>query len=195
MKKNFSIIFLTLLLLAIFPGVRLSAQCYSRPGHFRSKPRSPDPHVLLRLLNKTGYHLDVNVKNVSSVSASTIKLTVYNPDRNKVIHETELSQSLAPHEETTIPVSFKMPGDVSYKDHGICHVNYELLNENNQSIQPASFSDSGRFTICKVEHTFDPHPTYSLWITSAKDFLLAKSIWKELKERVWNGEGLIYFSD
>ncbi|MCP4154748.1 MAG: hypothetical protein GY757_43910, partial [bacterium] len=119
--------------------------------------------------------LDVNVKNISMVSASKIKLTVYHPDRNTVVYETEHNGVLSPQSQLTIPVNFKISRHLNMADHGIYNVVYELLDDNNQPVQPKSFSDSGRFAIYKVTNTYNPHPTYSIWITSAKDFYY----WKE----------------
>ncbi len=77
--------------------------------------------------------LNVNVGNYSEFPAAKARLVVYTPDRNIVLHEVEQNISLNPGEETLIPVNFTLPG-VSKDDYGICHVDYELYDSENNLI-------------------------------------------------------------
>jgi hypothetical protein len=51
---------------------------------------------------------EVNIKNKSEVPAAKVKLIAYNPDRDKVLYETEQAIGLNPSQETIISLAFAL---------------------------------------------------------------------------------------
>ncbi|HLP46031.1 MAG TPA: hypothetical protein VK469_08795, partial [Candidatus Kapabacteria bacterium] len=96
-------------------------------------------------------NLNVEIKNITQTEtpASRVKLVVTTPDRKTIIYRTESSVNLYMGESTIIPIKFTLP-ELQTKDYGICHVDYQLYDAENNLIQLPTESDSGRFSIYKI---------------------------------------------
>ena len=92
-----------------------------------------------------------SLKNITQTEtpASQAKLVAYTPDRKTILYRTESNVNLNINESTTIPISFTLP-ELQPKDYGICHVDYELYDAENNLIQLPTESDGGRFSIYKI---------------------------------------------
>ncbi|HLP46035.1 MAG TPA: hypothetical protein VK469_08815, partial [Candidatus Kapabacteria bacterium] len=118
---------------------------------FAKNPHLPIPMFDLANNPKPAINLNVEFKNntQNETPASKAKLMVYTPDRNILLHELEVPVSLNQGESTQIAVNFTLP-ELQTKDYGICHVDYELYDAENNLIQSPTESDSGRFSIYKI---------------------------------------------
>jgi hypothetical protein len=98
-----------------------------------------NPHLPILMFNLASnptpsINLNVELKNNTESAASKAKLMVYTPDRNILLHEMEVPVSLNQGETTQIAINFTLP-ELEPKDYGICHVDYELYNSEDQIIQ------------------------------------------------------------
>jgi len=93
--------------------------------------------------------LNVQLKNNTEYIASKAKLMAYTPDRNILLHVLEAPVSLNQGESAQIPISFTLP-ELQTRYYGICHVDYELYNAENEIIQLPTESHSGRFSVYKI---------------------------------------------
>ncbi len=114
-------------------------------------------------------NLTVKIKNTSMEQASMAFIKVYNPDRSRVLYETQQNIALAPDQEMEIPLQLILPTMTSL-EMGICHTDYELYNLDGVPVQLLTESIAGRFAIYKVSKSFTPSTGYSVWITTKKDF-------------------------
>jgi hypothetical protein len=106
----------------------------------------------------------VEVKNNNETAVSKTKLMVYTPDRTILHHEMVVAANLNPGESTLITVNFILP-DLQPKDYGICHMDYELYNSENELIQLPTESDSGRFSIYKIITPVTIKDGFYQWVT------------------------------
>ncbi|MCI0472596.1 MAG: hypothetical protein L0Y76_03335, partial [Ignavibacteria bacterium] len=96
--------------------------------------------------------------------ASKAKLLVYSPDRSILLHQLEAPLSLNPGESTQTAINFTLPA-LSTTGYGICHVDYELYNAENEIIQLPTESDSGRFSIYKIITPVTIKDAVYMWVT------------------------------
>jgi hypothetical protein len=131
---------------------------------FAKNPHLPIPMVNLEENPTPTINLNVLVENNTKFTASKAILKVYTPDRTTLLHEIEAPVSLNPCESTQIPISFTLP-ELQSKDYGICHVDYELYNAENELIQLPTESDSGRFSIYKIITPVTIKDAVYMWVT------------------------------
>ncbi|MGD2092848.1 MAG: CARDB domain-containing protein, partial [Candidatus Aminicenantes bacterium] len=112
---------------------------------------------------------EVNIKNNSEVPAAKVKIIAYNPDRNKVLYETEQSIGPEPSQETIIPLAFTLNITSFQSGYGICHLDYILYDNENNIVQMAAESDGGRFAVYRKEQVHIPTGELDVWITSSKE--------------------------
>ena len=116
---------------------------------FAKNPKLPIPMFDLEQNPTPSINLNVEIKNITETPASKAKLMVYTPNRDILLHVIEAPVSLNPGESTQIPLSFTLP-ELQTRYYGICHVDYELYNAENELIQLPTESDGGRFSIYKI---------------------------------------------
>ncbi|HLP48968.1 MAG TPA: hypothetical protein VK469_23710, partial [Candidatus Kapabacteria bacterium] len=116
---------------------------------FAKNPRLPIPMYDLASNPTPLINLNVELKNNTEFPSSKAKLMVYTPDRNILLHELEAPVNLNQKESTQIAVNFTLP-ELQTKDYGICHVDYQLYDAENNLTQLPTESDSGRFSIYKI---------------------------------------------
>ncbi len=131
---------------------------------FAKNPHLPIPMYNLEENPTPAINLNVQVENNTEFTAAKAKLMVYTPDRNILLYSLEASASLNPGESTLIPISFNLP-ELQTKDYGICHVDYELYNAENEIIQLPTESDSGRFSIYKIITPVTIKEGVYMWVT------------------------------
>jgi len=131
---------------------------------FAKNPRLPIPMYNLEENPTPVINLNVQVKNNTEFTASKAILKVYSPDRATLLHELEAPVSLNQGESTQIAINFTLP-EVQTKDYGICHVDYELYNAENEIIQLPTESDSGRFSIYKIITPVTIKDAVYMWVT------------------------------
>ncbi len=131
---------------------------------FAKNPKLPIPMFDLAQNPTPSINLNVEIKNNTETPASKTKLMVYTPDRKTVIYETESGVSLNAGESATISVNFTLPA-LQTKDYGICHVDYELYNTENELIQLPTKGDSGRFSIYKITTPVTIKDGVYQWVT------------------------------
>jgi hypothetical protein len=111
---------------------------------FAKNPNLPIPIYDLNENFNPSISLNVTIKNNAETLVSKAILKAYTPDRNRVLYTIEQAVSLAPGEKVETPVQFTLPG-LSGTEYGICHVDYELYDSENNLVQIPTESDSGRF--------------------------------------------------
>ena len=90
--------------------------------------------------------IDLQVKNVTDLPASQVKLVLMSPSRDRVIAEQTVSQSIAASATGEVPFSHAFPADAEL---GIYHVDYELLDDAGVTVQPIAEEDTGRIVVAK----------------------------------------------
>ncbi|MCP4148843.1 MAG: hypothetical protein GY757_13940, partial [bacterium] len=136
---------------------------------FAKNPDLPIPMINLAGNPTPVVELDVKITNNTETQASKVKLTVYSPNRQIVLHEEDQNISLDQNQNTAVPINFTLPS-LGHTAYGICHVYYELYDSDDQLLQWRTESDSGRFALYRILKTYHPNPRYSAWVTAAKDF-------------------------
>ncbi|HLP49222.1 MAG TPA: hypothetical protein VK469_24995, partial [Candidatus Kapabacteria bacterium] len=116
---------------------------------FAKNPHLPIPMFDLAQNPTPTINLNVEVKNNTEFAASKAKLMVYTPDRNVLLHGVEAPVNLNQGETTQAAINFNLP-ELQPQDYGICHVDYELYDAENELIQLSTESDGGRFSIYKI---------------------------------------------
>jgi len=112
---------------------------------------------------------EVNIKNNSEIPAAKVKLIAFNPDRDKVLYETEQAISLEPSQETIISLAFALNSTSFQYGYGICHLDYILYDNENNIVQMTTESDGGRFAVYQKEQVHTPTGDFDIWITSSKE--------------------------
>ncbi|MCP5105302.1 MAG: hypothetical protein GY950_18080 [bacterium] len=133
---------------------------------FAKKPDLPIPMHNIAENGTPAIQLNVNVENSTEETTSKVILKVYTPDRKQVIFETTASTALNPGDESAVPVDFTLP---VVNEYGIYHTDFELYDSEDNLIQPGTESPGGRFALYRVSKKYNPHPTYSVWVTAKKD--------------------------
>jgi hypothetical protein len=131
---------------------------------FGKNPQLPIPMYNLEESPTPTINLNVQLQNNSELIASKAILKVYTPDRDKMLYELEVSINLDQDESTQIPISFILP-ELQTMNYGICHVDYELYNAENEIIQLPTESDSGRFSIYKIITPVTIKEGVYMWVT------------------------------
>jgi len=131
---------------------------------FAKNPKLPIPMFDLEQNPTPTIVLNVQVKNNTEYIASKAKLMVYTPDRNILLYELEVPINLNQGETTQTAINFTLP-ELQTKDYGICHVDYELYNAENEIIQLPTESDSGRFSIYKIITPVTIKDAVYMWVT------------------------------
>jgi hypothetical protein len=114
--------------------------------------------------------LQVKVKNDSEYAATKVKINVYTPDRKTVLYQTESAVSLAAGAETEIPLAFTLP-ELTDVNLGICHTDYELYDAENNLVQMANETISGRFTPYRLKLTQMPVKNLVCWLTAKSEIV------------------------
>ncbi len=110
----------------------------------------------------------VEVKNTSRFTANKAHITVYDPSREIKFHETEASVNLLPGETGEVSLTFSLPA-ISNSRLGICHVDYDLMGNDDELLVYRSKSDSGRFALFKNPEPYTSTKELSVWVTSLKE--------------------------
>ena len=138
---------------------------------FAKNPRQPMAMYNLTDNPAPAINLAVRITNKTTeqaAMAAMVVIKVYNPDRSRVLYETQQNISLASDQEMEIPIQFTLPTMAS-SELGICHTDYELYDSQSNLIQMALESSPGRFAVYKVSKPYTPATGYSAWITAEKD--------------------------
>jgi len=101
---------------------------------FAKNPHLPLPMYDLEENPSPTINLSVQVNNNTEFTASKAILKVYSPDRTTLLHEIEAAVSLNQEESTQLAINFTLP-ELQTKEYGICHVDYELYNAENEITQ------------------------------------------------------------
>jgi hypothetical protein len=90
--------------------------------------------------------VSVEVKNITTNDASSVKLLIYNPNRSTLLSEQIASVSIPAGQSVIIPATYTT---TSISTLGIYHTDYTLLDAQGTIIQPQAETDSGRFVVSK----------------------------------------------
>ncbi|MCX6580277.1 MAG: hypothetical protein NT166_08835, partial [Candidatus Aminicenantes bacterium] len=131
---------------------------------FAKNPKLPIPMFDLEQNPTPAINLNVQVENNTEFTASKAILKVYSPDRTTLLHQLEAPVSLNPSENTQTAINFTLPA-LSTTGYGICHVDYELYNAENETIQLPTESASGRFSIYKIITPVTIKDAVYMWVT------------------------------
>ena len=131
---------------------------------FAKNPRMPIPMFDLEQNPTPAINLNAQVENNTEFTASKAILKVYTPDRTTLLHQLDAPVNLNPGETTQAVVNFTLP-ELQTKDYGICQVDYELYNPENEIIQLPTESDSGRFSIYKIITPVTIKDAVYMWVT------------------------------
>jgi hypothetical protein len=88
----------------------------------------------------------LRVKNVTELPAAQVKLVLMSPSRDRVVAEQAVSQALGPVETAEVPFSHALAADAEL---GIYHIDYELLDDAGETVQPLAEEDSGRIVVAR----------------------------------------------
>ncbi len=88
--------------------------------------------------------VEVEIKNITSYQAASVKFIIYNPSRSTLISEQAISLPIQPNESVTFPVTYTASPTSTL---GIYHIDYILLDAEGRMIQPQTETDSGRFLV------------------------------------------------
>jgi hypothetical protein len=81
-----------------------------------------------------------------------------------LLYKLEAPVNLNPGETTQTAINFALP-ELQTKDYGICHVDYELYNAENELIQLPTESADGRFSIYKIITPVTIKDAVYMWVT------------------------------
>jgi len=102
------------------------------------------PALLPEIRPSQTVSLTLEAKNVSQTQTSSIKLLIYDPDRQTLLSEQTQAIDLPAGSVASIQIMY---ASLSNSPPGIYHIDYELYDANGNIIQPQAETDSGRFAI------------------------------------------------
>lgn len=111
----------------------------------------------------------VEAANVTTNDASSVRLSVYNPDRTTLLSEQTVNISIPAGQTATIPVIFTT---TQISTLGIYHIDYTLLDASGRIIQPQTETDSGRFVVSDPPKTGGPDKSIWLSVTTSSQEVL-----------------------
>ena len=88
----------------------------------------------------------LQIKNITDLPASQVKLTLMSPSRDRVVAEQTVGASVPAGGTGEAPFSYAFPANAEL---GIYHVDYELLDDAGVTIQPTAEEDTGRIVVAK----------------------------------------------
>jgi hypothetical protein len=118
--------------------------------------------------------VDIQIRNVSDLAASQVKLILLTPSRDRVVAEETVPLSILSGETAQVPFSTNLPEFLR----GIYHVDYELLDDGGGLIQLATEEDTGRIAVGKPpEANFRSNEvTVSLVVPGGEDVILGQPV-------------------
>ncbi|MCP4152718.1 MAG: hypothetical protein GY757_33605 [bacterium] len=140
--------------LKIFRDLVTFAKNMSQPIPMFNLEENPTPTI----------SLNITAANETEQTAARAKLYAYTPDRKTLLYQTEETLTITPGQTVEIPLSFTLP-ELLKQDYGICHVDYELYDTENNLIQMPTESDSGRFSIYKITSPYTDKGGFYRWLT------------------------------
>jgi hypothetical protein len=129
-----------------------------------------NPNLAIPMFNlHTNFHPDISlnvaVKNEGENAVSKAKIKIYTPDRKTVLYETEAAIALASGADGVIPISFNLSAALYSDNYGLCHTDYELYDAEDNLVQMATETDSGRFGVHGNPSSYSPAHSILAWLT------------------------------
>jgi methionine-rich copper-binding protein CopC len=94
----------------------------------------------------TTVSLTLQVKNVTPLAASQVRLILVSPSRDRLIAEETRALTVPAGSTASVDYSYTFPANAEL---GIYHVDYELLDEAGITVQPVAEEDTGRIVIAR----------------------------------------------
>ncbi|MGQ9638729.1 MAG: hypothetical protein ACUVT6_13215, partial [Thermodesulfobacteriota bacterium] len=131
------------------------------------------PALLAEIRPGESVNLDLNLTNFIDLEASAVKFTVLDVNR-KVVEEETQAISLAPGQSSNVSFLFASAPSSAL---GIYHVDYSLLDQRGEVIQPQAEVASGRFVVSNPAQPGSPDKPFWFFIsTSSQEVLLGGAL-------------------
>ena len=116
--------------------------------------------------------VSVEVKNITTNDAVSIKLLIYNPNRSILLSEQTVNHPISAGQSVTIPITYTTTPTSAL---GIYHIDYTLLDAQGNIIQPQAETDSGRFVVSKPPQISAQAPQIKFAVQSDSEDYVAGS--------------------
>jgi hypothetical protein len=126
------------------------------------------PDQLPEIKQGESVSVSVSVKNNVDIDAASVKFIILDPDRNAVDEQTQ-TMIVPAGQSTTIPVSYTSSASSAL---GIYHIDYILLDAQNNIIQPQAETDSGRFVVSNPPSNPYKSPDFNFSIQSDAEYYI-----------------------
>jgi len=111
--------------------------------------------------------VSMETRNITTDVASSVKLSIYNPDRTTLLSEQNVNLSISAGQSVTIPVTYNTMQTSAL---GIYHIDYTLLDAQGTIIQPQAETDSGRFVVSNPPSNPYKSPDFGFSVQSDAEY-------------------------